>query len=454
MKIKFNLRKAILYFIPAALLITLLCFLIWGYIKSQPQLHYAFNPVNTQSAAPYPDARFAVISDLHYYDSALGITGPAFEACLYSDRKLLKDSDALLNLAIDDIIKSNIKFVLVTGDLTKDGELLCHQKVATALSRLTQNGIKVYVVPGNHDIDNPGACKYEGSQSIPVASITAEQFEDIYKDCGYGSTISRDANSLSYVAEPVDNLWVVALDACRYKENKPGKEETISGKLSQSQEQWLEDMLREADQSKKAVILMEHHGLVEHWTGQSKLHPDFLIQDYKYAAELLASYHVRLAFTGHYHAQDITLADFNNNGRIYDIETGSLVTAPCPVRYCATNGNKLKITSKNLVGDLHPGTDFEKNADQFVLDTLEREAYLTLREYLVPENDAHSLARFIAVAFAAHYRGDENPSAKPAFDEANLGLVSRIVYSAQKYVVEGLWKDLPPADNNVVLDLN
>ena len=212
-------------------------------------------------------------------------------------------------------------------------------------------------------------------------------------------------------------------------------------------------MLQKASQSGKAVIVLEHHGVVEHWTGESKLHPDYLVEDYRNVGKLLASYHVELAFTGHYHAQDITRGDFNGNGSIYDIETGSLITAPCPVRYCTITGNTIQIKSRTLAGELHPGTDFEKNADQFVWDTIEREAYNTLRQYRVTENDAHSIADYITAGFMAHYKGDENISEKPAFDESKLSLWGRVVYSTRKYVVDGLWKDLPPADNNLTIDL-
>ena len=451
MKRKTVLRK-ILYLVVAALVMALFYNLVSGYLKDQPKLQYTFNRTN-QNLVPYPDARFAIISDLHYYDPSLGTTGPAFEDCLYSDRKLLRDSPDLLNLAINDIISSDVEFVLIPGDLTKDGELICHQKVEAALSKLTQQGIKVYVVPGNHDINNPVAYKYKGSQTIPVANITAEQFANIYKDDGYGSAIYRDSDSLSYVVEPVETLWIVALDTCRYRVTEPGKQETIGGNLSQSQEKWLEDMLAKANQSSKAVIVMEHHSVAEHWTGQSTLHPDYLVQDYKYVGKLLASYYVRLVFTGHYHAQDITLAEFNGSGRIYDIETGSLITDPCPMRYCTITGNTLNTTAKTLVGELRPGTDFEKLADQFLSDTIEREAYSTLIRYHVPQKDAHTIARYVSAGFVAHYKGDEDVAKKPDFDESKLGLWSLAVYTTKKYVVDGLWEDLPPADNNVTLKL-
>lgn len=447
-----SIKKRVL--IPIALIIIAALFFIGSaLIKNHQKVKYTFNETKTSNMVTYPNSSFAVISDIHYYDNSLGTTGAAFEEVLSSDRKLLKNSAELLKLAVDEIIKSKVKFVLISGDLTKDGELVCHEQVSKELSRLKQGGIKVCVIPGNHDVNNPWSYKYEGDKSILVPNINAEQFADIYKDFGYGDAIYRDSNSLSYVAEPVDNLWVIALDTCRYKDNKPGHEEIVDGRITQEEEIWLSDMCRKANEKGKAVIVLEHHGVVEHWTGQSKLHPEYLVKDYKQVGELMASYGVRLAFTGHYHAQDITRGDFKNNGYLYDIETGSLSTAPCSIRYCTINDNQIDIKSDFIVGKLYPGTDFAEKSQKFVYDTVCKEAYKTLRKYFVPEKDANKIADYVGKSFIAHYSGDEDEKKKPAFNEKELGLWSRFVFSREKYVVDGLWKDLAPEDNNVKLDL-
>jgi hypothetical protein len=60
----------------------------------------------------------------------------------------------------------------------------------------------------------------------------------------------------------------------------------------------------------------------------------------------------------------------------------------------------------------------------------------------------------VADAYHAHYSGDENPALRPFFDKSKLSLWGRFIYSQQKYVLDGLWNDLPPADNNVSLPLD
>ena len=97
----------------------------------------------------YPDTRFAVVSDLHFYDKSLGIDGSAFQKYLDNDRKLLALSEEILATAAGKISKEKVRFVLVPGDLTKDGERINHEGVVKTLKNLEYSGLKVYVVPGD-----------------------------------------------------------------------------------------------------------------------------------------------------------------------------------------------------------------------------------------------------------------------------------------------------------------
>ena len=412
--------------------------------ESTEHIIYQYPPEETMPAA-YPDARFAVMSDLHLYNPILGTEGDAFEKALNSDRKLLLDSKDLLNYAIKAIIASEVSFVLISGDLTKDGELVNHESVAEELKALTRAGVAVYVIPGNHDINNPDAVSYSPEGTEPVSAVTPEEFAVIYGDYGYNAALYRDNDSLSYVAEPLEGLWLLAIDACRYRENVPGMEEIVSGKISQKTADWIASILQIAQDEDKAVMAMMHHGVVEHWNGQAKLHPDYLITGYQEFGKFLANWNVRMVFTGHYHAQDITLAQFDNK-KIWDIETGSLITAPCPIRYVDLKNKFCYIYSIENVYRLHPGTDFAKKANAFVKNSVMQEARSVLKKYKVSDRDADYIADAVGTAFTAHYSGDENPALRPAFNKSKLGPWGRIVYGQQKYVLDGLWRDLPPED--------
>ncbi len=444
-------RKGLILIILLGLVVVIAgYFLINSYIKSLPVFQYV-NGTNTQ--IEYPDANFAVISDLHMYDPSLGTEGEAFDEVMNSDRKLLLNSEELLDLAVERILESKVDFVLIPGDITKDGEVVNHQIAANKLQVLEDNGIQVYVVPGNHDINNPDSKSFAGSSATNVPSITPEDFKRVYGGFGYDSALFKDENTLSYATEPIEGLYILGLDGCQYNVEGQRNHSITGAKYNQSTIDWITQTVAYAQQNGKAVIVLSHHGIVEHWKGQSSLHPEYLTHDYRYVGELLASYNVRLAFTGHYHAQDIVRGDFNQ-GFLYDIETGSLVTAPCPVRYVSIENGAATVRTETLVDQLHPGTDFEKNATDFVKKTVVLEAFATLKKYLVSDEDANYIANLVGDAFVAHYSGNEDPSQRIMVDQSKLNLWGQIVYATQGYALDGLWNDLPPQDREAVLPLN
>jgi len=430
-----------------------ICLAVLNGCGKKYSLNYDFNTA-AKDAPAYPDVSFAVISDIHVYTSELGSSGAAFDKVMNADRKLLLDSIDLLDFAIAEILQTEVSFALIPGDLTKDGELVNHKIVAEKLQRLTEANIPVYVVPGNHDVNNPESFSYSDDTTETVQNVSKDDFAQIYADYGYGSALMRDTNSLSYAAELAEGMWLLAIDATRHSENVPDHHAIVGGKISQATADWIASVLREADRQNTAVIAMMHHGFGEHWKGQAKLHPDYIILDYENFGKFLASWNVRAGFTGHYHAHDVKRNEYDNGKYLYDIETGSLITAPCPIRYVQISGGSMNIRSDFFIEKLHPGTDFAEKGHAFVKKTVMLEAANTLRKYKVSEKDIAIIADAVGDAFAAHYSGDENPALRPAIKKSKLGLWGRIVLSTQQYVLDGLWQDLDPKDINVTLVLD
>ena len=103
--------------------------------------------------------RIAVMSDLHYLSPDMIAGTEDFEHALNSDRKLLKESSAILYEKFEQVRADKPDILLVSGDLTKDGEQECHAALAKQLQQLQQDipGLKIYVINGNHDIRNYNA---------------------------------------------------------------------------------------------------------------------------------------------------------------------------------------------------------------------------------------------------------------------------------------------------------
>ena len=78
-----------------------------------------------------------------------------------------------------------------------------------------------------------------------------------------------------------------------------------------------------------------HHGIVEHFMGESVIFADYLVDNWNLKAEELMQAGLKVMFTGHFHANDASSIT-NGDLTLVDIETGSPVIYDSPYRICKT----------------------------------------------------------------------------------------------------------------------
>jgi 3',5'-cyclic AMP phosphodiesterase CpdA len=398
-----------------------------------------------------------VFSDPHYYDPSLGTTGTAFDSYVAHDRKLIAESDAVMRALVSAVDTANPEVVLIPGDLTKDGEQISHLSAAEYLGQMKAQGRKIFVVPGNHDIQNPGAASYSGDTTTPVASIAPADFAAIYQDFGFADAISRDADSLSYVAELVPGLWLMALDSCIYGPN-PGDSQS-AGRLLDTTQAWIKARLDEAKASGIRVIGMMHHGVIEHFADQALVFPEYLVNNRDAVAGLFSNGGMGAVFTGHFHANDITQGTpTGSNKSLFDIETGSAVTYPCPYRMVDVAGDTLTITTQHITSidyDLQGAADFQTYAHDKLYTGLDQyiASLITAPPYSIADDEAQQISPWLAQGLVAHYAGDEVMPADVPGEVQTLRAAPDLPTQLAATMLASIWTDLPPPDNNVSLDL-
>lgn len=403
------------------------------------------------------DLTMAVISDVHVMNPALlKQEGKAFNDYVAHDRKMLKESVQLMNQATERIISERPQYVLVTGDLTKDGEKVSHEYLRdNYLARMRKAGIKVLVIPGNHDVDNPHAVEFIGDKTNRVASPKKEGFAEIYKDYGYGEAIARDGASLSYVAQLDGKTRMLCLDACEYELNDYDKDVCVTaGRLKPATVEFIKQQAADAKRNGCRLMAMMHHGIVQHWTWQEKVMSEYLIDDWRKYADLLGKLGVDVVFTGHFHAQDIA-----RRGHVYDIETGSLVSYPSPYRLVKISGDTMTVSTKLLNADgiqLPSGENLQQYGAQFAHSGI----HTIVGEMLpkdVPADVNSAVCEVIADAYVAHLAGDEKFTDA---DKAKIDAASKQLKKCSwkynyifRHVAKYLWTDLEPQDNDITITL-
>jgi len=335
--------------------------------------------------------KIAVVTDPHVLSPDLLLEdGTAWQNELAGDRKLIDFSQRIFDHLVDKFAAEKPDLLLLPGDLTKDGELLSHQYVIAGLDKLRSEGIKVLVIPGNHDIDNTSAKSFNGASSKNVENISSSKFAALYADYGYGGT-TRDENSLSYVCEPIDGLALIGIDS-------------HTGTLSDATLSWVCEQAEKAWKEGKQVIAMMHHPLFPHILGADMFVSSSTVANYETVRNSLADAGVRVILTGHFHTSDIA-KDWNADltKEIYDVNTGSVISYPCDYRIMTLSEDlrTLNIATESVT-TLDGVKDFSDSAKVRLTQSMTEIAKKKL--------DNETLAEMAANVFITHAEGNEHES--------------------------------------------
>lgn len=283
--------------------------------------------------AVHAQERLLVFTDPHLLSPALVVNpGQPYTDAINNDNKMFDLGAPIMQAMVDTILGIKPTAVLVSGDLSKDGERRSHQDMAAYLSQLRQAGIGVYVIPGNHDVNSDEARGYYGSTTRKVTTPSSTEFATIYADMGYNQALERDNNSLSYLAEPIPGLWLIAVDDNMTVQRDTDRSINANG-ITLSTRNWIFEKADQGRQQGKQVMVMMHHQLVEHFDDQDRLVGDATVTDAATLRQELINHGIRLVLTGHMHIGNIT-TQFNDarTDSLVEVTTGSPLTYPCQFR--------------------------------------------------------------------------------------------------------------------------
>lgn len=271
--------------------------------------------------------QIAFISDAHIQD----IDGHpervrSMEVEVQSTRLFNENYYAFLT-ALDDVARRNIRLVVLSGDLTDNGQLFNQQKMKEILDDYAQQkGMRFFVTTGNHDPSLPfGMIQKNANFLAPDGSrVTREDSCAGYADqmkCyaafgffpqkeyrywetpftsyryenysyqkarkegkpekrTYTLCDSLTATDASYLVEPVDGLWLLAIDGSVYlpKGMKEGKMTYQGSSVGYNNVltnkpfllPWVRKVVAEAKRLHKTLVTFSHYPLVDFNDGVSE----------------------------------------------------------------------------------------------------------------------------------------------------------------------------------------
>ncbi len=242
-------------------------------------------------AAVLAETRLMAFSDLHYLAPEFYEGSQLFlEAIARGDGKAAHRSAELLAAFLAEVRHQRPDAVLLTGDLTFNGEKRSHEQLAAACGELWDEGIPVWVIPGNHDINNTQARSFDGESVLPAEYVTREQFGEIWRRC-LGQ--DRPERSFTYMAPVNGQVRLAMLDVSIYTPVT-----AAPGLFTLEHEAWLETALAAADAAGAAVITATHQSLLQQAVNGWN---EFGIHRAEEMKKLLRAHGVRLNLSGHVH---------------------------------------------------------------------------------------------------------------------------------------------------------
>ncbi|MCR5795231.1 MAG: metallophosphoesterase [Solobacterium sp.] len=184
---------------------------------------------------------------------------------------LMKYAKPALSALFAQVRQEKPDVFIICGDNTNSGRTADMYYIRDQLRMIRDEGIRIVMVPGNHDLD----------------LCTPERYESIYGELLQADC--RDPHSLSYTCTVKDTVFFAMDDSSLHDTH---------GILSDASMAWLKQQLQRYRGSSCTKVFVSHHGVLdEPWNRRPELYRILNpgLQD------LLVSNGVRLCLSGHQH---------------------------------------------------------------------------------------------------------------------------------------------------------
>jgi 3',5'-cyclic AMP phosphodiesterase CpdA len=398
----------------------------------------------SQQAATTNNVQIAFISDIHLSDiygkfednNYQGVINPGngryviartMKAQLHSTR-IFNENYFAFKAALDDVAKRGIKYVVLPGDFSDDGQPYNLRGIRKILDSYTSTySIQFFAINGNHDPAAPstqdagkpdflgkngapqiieskeGLYRVQAADEPPVVitkDICKSGYEPIiktlsntgfyplksykywetpfstysYSDYSYDKAVAQSSFNnrfylvdtlnhtlpdVSYLVEPVEGLWLLAIDGNVYepsgaKENSFTKADLQTGgeysnviKYKQHVVKWVEKVVKESKRLNKTLITFSHYPMIDFYDGagdeMKSLFGTENLQLYRNpdesVSQLFAKAGLRIHFAGHLHLNDTGIKKYEDGSCLVNIQVPALVGYPAAYKILTINSS-------------------------------------------------------------------------------------------------------------------
>ncbi|HHU84936.1 MAG TPA: metallophosphoesterase [Clostridiales bacterium] len=274
--------------------------------------------------------KFAVLSDLHYVSPEMITDKTNTEAILRT---------AVVSHALDMATKE-ADIILITGDLTNDGDIVSHNGLIEILRKYKKAGKKIYVLTATHDFhhhrayvkktdgvhvaERPWDMPYfdiDKHENLPdlVKAATPTKLWELYKEFGRDDAVEVCDEGYSYYIE-IGGCGILMLNDCfRNMEAMHEQSPTFSPETFD----FIAKMIKKCESENKPIFACTHHPFVPPAPAY-RLGTNERNMRSEYTGKILAKMGLKLIFTGHTHFASIKTVESDCGSIMYDVNTPSV----------------------------------------------------------------------------------------------------------------------------------
>lgn len=325
--------------------------------------------------------RIAVVSDIHVQDTTIV---RSMDAEVHSTRLFNENYVAAL-AAFDDIARRGIKDVIITGDLTDNGQKMNVELIGRMLRRYTNiYGMHFFLMTGNHDPSRPFAESNANTElqpwgykeihqewapfgfmpqkeylywATPFSSYSYQnyRYDEALRQSDWSNRTYRypaqnhssatyrpDIHDGSYLVEPVKDVWLLAIDASVYHPLKVENDSILTFENAKGGYNevfdvkpyllpWIKKVAKEARLRHKTLIAFSHYPMADYNSGAAQYIKDIAMPGrfdmFRFpsdkSSELLADAGITFHLGGHIHLNDDTEFISAKGNRLRNIQIPS-----------------------------------------------------------------------------------------------------------------------------------
>lgn len=345
-----------------------------------------------------------VLSDLHYCSKKNWVDGFNAQQPPRRDQLFFSASTEIVEHTFRRLCReSTPKILLISGDLTYNGDRNSHQEMRRALQTLQDEGKRVFVITATHDYASPQMPTYgfdRNDRPVPVEAVPRQELLQYYGDFGYNNALAVHPPTMSYVAQLAPGYRLLAIN------DDDG--DPHCG-ISPDCMDWIARQAKLAKEEGQFLLAMTHHPLVPPSPLFAAIAPGDMLDRYRQRRAQLAQMGIRLILTGHTHMHNIASVSINGKP-FYDLSTAALTGFPPAYRTLCIDPNQKQVRVHTHYVDRVPGVDTHR---QSLTDYTKNLFFGTVTDAL--DSAVHDYPRFMDFAVGMSLSKEVTAKYKPLF---------------------------------------